>query len=62
MFISATAGVVIALNVGGQAERLAIEAGGKLLLSTHLDRAGERVRSSLSLRPHEGLIFTRDPA
>jgi alpha-glucosidase len=50
---------LIALNLGSQPQVLnfANHAGeGTVVLSTHLDRAGERVRGDLQLRPDEGML------
>ena len=33
---------------------------GRIALSTHLDRAGERVEGSVALRPDEGVIIDRE--
>ena len=48
--------LLVALNLGGEAAELPGAPGGKLLLSTQLDRAGDAVGTPLSLRPHEGCI------
>lgn len=47
---------LVALNLGGQPQRVAVPREGALALSTHLDRAQERVGATLELRPHEGVI------
>jgi alpha-glucosidase len=46
----------VALNLGGAPQRLALPPNGTVVLSTSLDRAGERPAKILELRPHEGLI------
>ena len=46
---------LVALNLGSKPQRLA-QAGSTVVLSTHLDRANERTRGVLELRPDEGLI------
>ncbi len=51
--------LLIALNLSGHEqlfESSRIDLTGTVLLSTHLDREGEHVRSSLVLRPNEGCI------
>ena len=45
----------ILLNFHDRAEEVATVAG-EIVVSTHMDRAGEAVSSSVSLRPHEGVI------
>jgi alpha-glucosidase len=47
---------LVALNLGSREQRLALPRSGRVALSTHLDRAGERARGTLELRPDEGLI------
>jgi len=47
---------LVALNLGSREQRLALPRSGSVALSTHLDRAGERARGMLELRPDEGLI------
>jgi alpha-glucosidase len=50
---------LVALNLGHAPGRLAVETlglSGRLLLSTKLDRAGEPLRSHLTLRGNEGVI------
>jgi len=47
---------LVALNLGSREQRLALPRSGRVALSTHLDRAGERARGALELRPDEGLI------
>jgi alpha-glucosidase len=47
---------LVALNLGSGPQRLTLERGGTVALSTHLDRANERADSVLELRPDEGVI------
>jgi alpha-glucosidase len=47
---------LIALNATGTSRRIELPRPGAIALSTHLDRAGERVAGALALRPDEGLI------
>jgi len=50
---------LIALNLGPQPQVVNFSNKvfeGRIALSTHLDRAGERVRGDLHLRPQEGLL------
>jgi len=47
---------LVALNLGAQPQRVELVRGGTVVLSTHLDRAEERVAGTLQLRPDEGLI------
>jgi alpha-glucosidase len=52
--------LVIALNLGHEARRIALPPGhdeGRVLLSTHLDRDGAVVGQEVELRPNEGLIL-----
>jgi alpha-glucosidase len=50
--------LTIALNFGSEPERLELlSRPGRVLLSTHADRAGETVGSTLPLRPDEGVII-----
>ena len=52
--------VVIALNLGGEPVSIASDAAGldgEILLSTFLDRDGERVHRAVDLRGNEGLII-----
>jgi alpha-glucosidase len=53
---------LVALNLGGQAATLGAGTlgGGRIALSTHLDRAGERVSGDLALRGDEGVIVELD--
>jgi alpha-glucosidase len=50
--------LLIALNLGDEAEELALRGYGRLLLSTHLDREGLPLADCISLRPHEGVIVS----
>jgi alpha-glucosidase len=47
---------LVALNLGDEPQRVPLVRGGAVALSTHLDRADERVGNPLDLRPNEGLI------
>ena len=50
--------LLIALNFGHDTERVQLPgAAGKAVMSTHLDRAGEKVDANSVLRPDEGLII-----
>ncbi len=53
--------LVVALNMGGEPAELRASAGA-VLLSTFLDRAGERIGGRVSLRPNEGCIVAADLA
>jgi alpha-glucosidase len=46
--------MLVALNLTGAARRVA--ASGEIVLSTALDRAGERIAGELALRPDEGVV------
>ena len=48
---------LVALNLGGRPRRVQLARGGAIVLSSHLDRAEERVGETLELRPDEGLIL-----
>jgi alpha-glucosidase len=50
---------LIAINFSGAPRQLDISdlAGGRITLSTHLNRQGESVTAKLTLRPHEGVII-----
>jgi alpha-glucosidase len=51
--------LLVALNLGARPQRLQpaeMDAGGTIVLSTHLDREGERL-ADVSLRPNEGLVI-----
>ena len=55
---------LIALNLGGEPHAVAYSEAGphaRIALSTHLDRAGERVTQTLNLRPDEGVIVALHP-
>jgi alpha-glucosidase len=49
------AGTAVALNLSGDGHAVALS--GEVLLSTGLDRDGERVRGELRLRPGEGVVL-----
>jgi alpha-glucosidase len=52
--------VVVALNLGAEPVSLASDASrlrGEILLSTFLDRQGEKICDSLDLRGNEGVII-----
>jgi alpha-glucosidase len=56
---------LVALNLGGRPHRLALpgDAGaGRIVLTTALDREGDRVRGEVRLREDEGVIIRLDPA
>ena len=53
--------LVIVLNLGHERARVS-HLSGRILLSTYLDRAGEDVDASLSLRGDEGIIVQGKPA
>jgi alpha-glucosidase len=48
--------LLVALNFGRAEERIAMPAGGRILLSTRLDRKAEEISRRLVLRPDEGLV------
>jgi alpha-glucosidase len=48
--------VVVALNLGHLPQTAPIGVSGAVALSTHLDRADERVHGEIALRPDEGVI------
>lgn len=48
--------MLVALNFGDRPQRLAWNGGGRLALSTRLDREGEAVGPDLDLRPDEGVV------
>jgi alpha-glucosidase len=57
---SETGSAVIALNLGAEAVSIASDAigpGGEILLSTFLDREGEKIQAVLDLRGNEGAII-----
>lgn len=49
---------LVALNLTGTPRRVRLGVTAEIVLSTALDRDGERVTGELELRPHEGLILT----
>jgi alpha-glucosidase len=52
--------LTVALNLGDDPVELSIEGrglDGDILLSTHLDRAGERIHGTLDLRGNEGVVI-----
>lgn len=53
---------LIALNFSAEPQRLAIPIAeaGRTALSTYLDRAGDETLTTLTLRPHEGIIVELD--
>ncbi|HUQ27673.1 MAG TPA: alpha-amylase family glycosyl hydrolase [Usitatibacter sp.] len=52
---------LVALNLGPQPQSLGLgERSGRIALSTHLDRAGERATKTLELRADEGVIVRLD--
>jgi alpha-glucosidase len=56
---------LIALNLGHEAQLLrrpGHRPEGTIALSTHLDRAGERIAGDLALRPDEGVVVRLPPA
>ena len=53
--------LLVALNLGFEPLRAAVSVGGTLLLSSFLDREGERVAGSVDLRPAEGAVFELAP-
>ena len=52
--------LLVALNLGGRAASLALAGRGRALLSTHLDREGERLEGALALRGDEGVVVALD--
>ena len=46
----------VLLNFGHEPERVRLQAPSTVLLSTHLDRAGEALSEFCELRPDEGVI------
>ena len=51
-----TGRALIALNLGHRAQEVSVDGTGRIALSTHLDREGEAVSLTLTLRPGEGVI------
>ena len=47
---------LVALNLGHQPQSLRANLSGTLAISTHRDRAGERIEGTIALRPDEGVI------
>jgi alpha-glucosidase len=47
---------LILLNLTSRSQRIEVPRPGAIVVSTHLDRAGERAAGALALRPDEGLI------
>ena len=50
---------LVALNLGSQPQQVELDRAGirgQIILSTHLDRVGERLREPVALRPDEGVI------
>jgi len=54
---SAERRLLVVLNLGHQPQTFATETSGEVLLSTHLDREGERISGTIRLRADEGLII-----
>jgi alpha-glucosidase len=53
--------LLVALNLGATPHRLeAAESRGVILISSHLDREGERMEGRVELRPHEGIVVRLD--
>lgn len=54
--------LLVALNLGGATQRLLLPSGiqGRVLISTRLDRSGDRVSAVLTLRADEGVIVRLD--
>lgn len=53
-----SARLLIALNIGDRPQTVRLSSSGTLLLSTHLDREGDRFDETLSLRANEGTILS----
>lgn len=47
---------LVVLNLTGASREFGVKRSGDIVLSTHLDRAGERVAGTLELRPDEGVV------
>jgi alpha-glucosidase len=58
---SAESGFLIVLNLGKRTQAVNIVEAGTLVLSTHLDREGERVAGKFGLRADEGVIVRLAP-
>ena len=54
--------LLVALNLGFEPLRASVPVSGTLLLSSVLDREGERMTGSVDLRPAEGAVFELMPA
>ncbi|MGI8779459.1 MAG: DUF3459 domain-containing protein [Solirubrobacteraceae bacterium] len=52
---------LVALNVSDAPCRLELGEDGEIIVSTALDRAGERVTGTLALRPAEGVVMEASP-
>lgn len=53
--------LIVALNLGHAAQRAMVGGiAGQVVLSTHLDRAGESVSGEIELRPDEGVVIAVD--
>jgi alpha-glucosidase len=48
--------LLVALNLSGTPQRLVLQRGGTVVLSTRLDREGEATGGTLGLRPDEGVV------
>jgi alpha-glucosidase len=55
-------GFVVALNLGARPHTVRLPRPATVVLSTHLDRAGERAEGDLHLRPDEGVVLRTAPA
>ncbi|HEX2215409.1 MAG TPA: alpha-amylase family glycosyl hydrolase, partial [Xanthobacteraceae bacterium] len=51
--------ILVALNFGDMPQRLVADESGEILLSTYLDRRGERTGRAVRLRANEGLIIAQ---
>ncbi|MDX2163514.1 MAG: alpha-amylase family glycosyl hydrolase [bacterium] len=51
--------IVVALNFTHAEKPITLDRGGKLVLSTHLDRAEQPIFSAYTLRPNEGIVIER---
>jgi alpha-glucosidase len=49
--------LLVALNFGHEPENVALTGGASVVLSTHLDRAGETLSGRCTVRPDEGVIL-----
>ncbi|MBE7200183.1 MAG: DUF3459 domain-containing protein [Parafilimonas terrae] len=50
--------LLVALNIGAQAGEVTLSGTGTIVLSTHLDREGERCAGKVALRGDEGVVIT----